>query len=280
MDATRPTKATPIEFDRQAGTATVFEQIIRSCLRHAAANAPLIRLDTPEACHQTRVGLRRTRSALWLFRAQLDRKKARKLSHTVRDVSQSLSSLRDWDVFVDETIPKIAKRDKGDWIARLGQAAEHKRQMLYEGFTLELPEPHVCELVATDDPFVPIATTAPDMLDRAYFAVRHDCRRVATPELRHDLRKTMKKLRYGIEFFGHLYETSDAKAVKNFLDACKEMQDVLGEINDAQTMLHLMRELGEVPDDWLHATESREHKAVDHLAKHITEFQMTRPFWD
>lgn len=280
MDVTRPVKATPIEFERGLATALVFERILRGCLRHAETNAKLIDRITPEACHQARVSLRRARSALWLFKDHLDKETRKPLDRAFRTVGRQLSPLRDWDVFVHETLPKLAKGEKAEWVGHLGDAAEAKRLSLYQDFHVDIPQPTYCQLLShlsTDHPFIPIATTASDMLDVAYFVVRVRSRRVATPVERHDLRKAMKKLRYGVEFFGQIY---DGKRVRAFLDRCKKMQDVLGEINDAQTVIHLLRELGDVPQDWQNGSEQREANAVDHLAKHITQFRDARPFWD
>ena len=273
------TKAVPIELDRTMGTGVVFEQTIGGCLRHAAANAPLINADTPEAVHQTRVGLRRTRSAIWLFRDHLDRKARKSVERTLRSVGRQLSPMRDWDVFVAETLPKLAKRTKPERVARLREAAEAKRLSVYHDAKIEIPQPPLCQmLIEGANPFVPISMTAPDMLDRAYYTVRRATRHVGTPAERHDLRKAMKKLRYGLEFLASLYE---GKAVKNFLDPCKQMQDILGEINDAQTMTHLLQELdGTVPAEWLSGAENREERAVDHLGKHLTVFRNAKPFWD
>ena len=273
------TKATPIEFDRTMGTGVVFEQIIGGCLRHAGANAPLIKADTPEAVHQTRVGLRRARSAIWLFKDHLDKKARKLLAPSLQSIGQQLGPVRDWDVFVAETLPKLARREKPERVTRLREAAEVKRVSAYQDLKVEIPEPPLCKMLAEGfEPFTPISTTAPDMLDRAYYTVRRASRHVDTPAQRHDLRKAMKKLRYGIEFFTSLY---DNKGVRNFLDPCKEMQGVLGEINDTQTMLHLLQELdGTVPSDWIADTEHRGGRAVDHLDKRITEFRAAKPFWD
>jgi len=279
MDVTRPTKATPIEFDREMSTHVVLHRIFGGCLHHAEVNAKLIDRVTPEACHQARVSLRRARSALWLFRDHLDKKIRKPLDRSLRTVGRQLSPLRDWDVFVHDTLPKLAKREKADWIGHLGEAAEAKRLSLYQEFHVDIPQPtsEVLSQLSAGYPFSMIGTAASDMLDVAYFVVRVRSRRVATPVERHDLRKAMKKLRYGVEFFSRLY---DSKRVRAFLDHCKAMQDVLGEINDAQTVIHLLQELGDVPKEWQGGTEQREAKAVDHLAKHISRFRDARPFWD
>jgi hypothetical protein len=51
---------------------------------------------------------------------------------------------------------------------------------------------------------------------------------LSVPE-RHEMRKAMKKMRYGIEFFGSLYPKD---AVKPFLKRMKKLQDIFGYLND------------------------------------------------
>jgi len=86
--------------DKAAGAA--FESILKSLAEAIAANlhATMASVD-PEGPHQLRVALRRFRSALRLFADILDRKLARDLNATARDIGRSVSALRDSDVLTE-----------------------------------------------------------------------------------------------------------------------------------------------------------------------------------
>jgi CHAD domain-containing protein len=131
-----------------------------------------------------------------------------------------------------------------------------------------------------------IETTAPELLDAQYFLVRQAFRHIDTPDKRHALRKAMKKLRYGVEFLGALYE---GKAVRAFLDHCKDTQEVLGKMNDAITMIRLLTELQQdaeidatqsvfaIPMEW---AKHHQDKAEAQVAATYADFKAAKPFWD
>jgi CHAD domain-containing protein len=60
------------------------------------------------------------------------------------------------------------------------------------------------------------------------------------PERLHDLRKTTKKLRYLFECFGSLFPAKERKA---FVTQLKDLQDNLGEHQDAEVHLDQLRAL-------------------------------------
>jgi CHAD domain-containing protein len=59
-----------------------------------------------------------------------------------------------------------------------------------------------------------------------------------TAEQRHKLRKELKKLRYGVEFFSSLFP---AKRVDPFLKRLKKLQTVFGDLNDAVTIRAILK---------------------------------------
>ncbi len=104
------------------------------------------------------------------------------------------------------------------------------------------------------------------------------------PEL-HELRKAIKNLRYGIEFLTPLYS---ARKVKTALKPCRELQDLLGRVNDGAgserlTELLLAASSGSGLADavaeirkW---AERRGEKAHDHLLKPWQKLREAAPFW-
>jgi CHAD domain-containing protein len=55
-------------------------------------------------------------------------------------------------------------------------------------------------------------------------------------EERHEMRKSLKRLRYNLEFFGSLYK---AKDVRQFVKELRKLQDVFGYVNDVVTASQL-----------------------------------------
>lgn len=283
MLSDRPTKATSIGLRRTMGADAAFSHIVEACLRHAALNAELIQPDVPEAVHQTRIGLRRTRSALALFKPFLKRKPRKQFDEALRTAGQWLAKARDWDVFHEETLPKLAKRFPDLPVASLQEATNGQRRRAYEFDRSEIVNiTRVRPTVMITGAESPIESIAADLLDRQYFIVRRAFRHLDTSEQRHALRKAMKKLRYSTEFLVDLYDPKDVQA---FLGHCKETQDVLGKMNDAHTMIGLLTELQDADD--LHSAlviplewaRRREDKADLNLAATMSEFRAAKPFW-
>ncbi len=87
-----------------------------------------------------------------------------------------------------------------------------------------------------------LADLVPQLLDKLAAKVDRRGDRIedrSSGEL-HALRKSLKKLRYGIDFVESLYPK---KSVKAYLRKCKKLQDCLGAINDAATAIRLTQQL-------------------------------------
>src|SRR5262249_40350159 len=79
-----------------------------------ASNAPgLLADDDVEWVHQMRIGTRRLRSCLRLVTRLAPSGELRRLVGDVKWLAQTLGVARDWDVFVGETLPPLAK-----WVAQ------------------------------------------------------------------------------------------------------------------------------------------------------------------
>ena len=104
----RPRKAGPVAFPRRASVEQGMRRILAGCLEHAQANAQgFLDSDDPEYLHQLRVGMRRFKSALKLFRGLVALPP--ELQHLLDEESTLLGSARDADVLLLTTLPKIAK---------------------------------------------------------------------------------------------------------------------------------------------------------------------------
>jgi triphosphatase len=88
-----------------------------------------------------------------------------------------------------------------------------------------------------------IADLAPKLVVRLEHKVLrrgHNIDQRSDDEL-HALRKSLKKLRYGVEFLGPTFR---AKWVKRYLRCCKKLLKQLGALNDAVVVLAMAKRLG------------------------------------
>jgi CHAD domain-containing protein len=89
----------------------------------------------------------------------------------------------------------------------------------------------------------PLSNVASKLEKRLERKVRRRGRHIGqrSEEDLHDLRKALKKLRYGVEFLTPLHQEDQ---VKSYLHHCKLLQEQLGAINDAAMAVTLAERLG------------------------------------
>jgi len=253
-------KAAELNFAPDVPTAEAFVLIIRSILSHIMANLAAARAGDVEGVHQLRIAIRRMRAALVLFRPLLQRETAAGLGAELRRAGQVLGHARDWDVFLPGTLTAAAKHAaQPDWLDLLRTQAELRRAAAHSDLRQELDGPAFTGLLlgiagwiedgAADSAVLgderlrhPVAEIGPELIGRLARKVasrgrHHDD---ASDKALHELRKSIKKLRYGFEFFAPLFP---GKRVRAAVDACKDLQDLLGHINDAAVTPDLARTL-------------------------------------
>lgn len=216
----------------------------------------------PEGAHQMRVGLRRLRSALSLFKCYLPLATQSAWREDLHWVGQTLGPARDWDVFAEnlEGMGQHLPPTPGLETGRLqveGLRARHYaavRRMLdsarFARFTLRLelwiaqrqwreglsPE----KRAALDAPVIDFAR---ERLAARHRRLRKQGRNLLDlpPEERHRARIEGKKMAYGARFFQALFP---ARAAKPYVQALSVLRDDLGVLNDGETASRLLDELG------------------------------------
>jgi CHAD domain-containing protein len=109
-------------------------------------------------------------------------------------------------------------------------------------------------------------------------------------EQRRRLRASLKKLRYGVDFFRGVYAAGSARPYLERIDA---LQESLGDMNDAAVSRRLLKALADDSsgDDssgkiksaakglnqWL---ERHVRRRADDLPDQWREFEKAKPFWD
>jgi len=241
-----------------------------ACLRTCAAEAVeqilvngngVLESDRPEFTHQLRVGLRRLRSALRLCRPACDGDELRGLSRELGEIGRVVGRLRNCDVLAAEVV-RPALADEGEPAAgeirrTLDARCRHER----EAARAALAAPALNRLLlrlallphglhrADGAPAMTGAELARIALRRAWKKARALGQRLDAldTEERHLLRKEMKVLRYGLEFFAPLLP---ARRTSALLRRLKALQDGLGYLNDVALATALPAMLpGDAGDD-------------------------------
>jgi triphosphatase len=243
---------------RTTSGAEALRAIVNAQLGHLLANQPAALSGDAEAVHQMRVAIRRLRAALTLFEPLLQPNTASCFQAALRRVGQVFGEARDWDVFVLQVLPD-ALSDVGaeHWCDLLRDPATARREAAHVHFAEEVLAPPFTALVLGLAAWIadadrlgdaalrrPIEALYPRLLDRLAGKVGRRGRRIRhrSDSERHALRKSLKKLRYGIDY---LETVLPRKAAKSYLRKCKKVQGILGDINDAVTAVALADHLGD-----------------------------------
>ncbi len=249
----KPRNAQVVDLSKGITSEQAAQQVLRECAVQIADNINVVRqLPVPEGPHQLRIGLRRLRSALLIFRPLLDSPAAKLLGSEARWLGQQVGRLRDLDVIIKDIIHNEAKAHPEvsgfDMLSEsLNKQAEEVRQQLrdllvgprVQSFLFDLMKfvetrgwIKVRDVDQTSKLAIPIIDLAATALDKRWHRASKCAKDIQTlsVEERHSLRKELKKLRYAVEFLSPLYQ---AKKVKPFLANLKSLQDVFGDLNDA-----------------------------------------------
>ncbi len=266
---TVPAKAELPEARADAPARAHLARVVAACQRavlldaHAlyasreAAAADERAVDT-EFVHQARVAVRRMRSALRTFRPVFGKRRFETINATLREIGQVFGGARDWDVFCDETLARIARivgDDDAGKVAMLALREEARRQRHDAHARLfdYLHSPSAGSDAIAIERFLlrfdesggrPLGELAPRWLDEHQRRVVDRARRIAAldDEARHRLRIDVKRLRYALDLLDAMYDGDD---VRRYRKALSELQDELGELNDAVVAQRLMQAMGD-----------------------------------
>jgi triphosphatase len=228
-----------------------------SCLHHFAANRDAVAGGEPEGVHQMRVGLRRFRAALSLFKELVEQPDAKHIKGELKWLTEELGPARDLDVLLKEGVKRLeheepearevaalendlkTRRRAGFARAKAAVESERYRKLLLEcafwlaggdWFTSRDPLAVARRGTSTSDfAATEIARRTGKIIKRSKKLEALNTRR------RHKLRIAIKKVRYACEFFASLYEGRKAeRRRKKFTATLKGLQSGLGRLNDIQ----------------------------------------------
>lgn len=228
--------------------------IARLCIGQIAANRPVILEtggDTVEGVHQMRVGVRRLRSAINLFRPLLKPALATRITAELKDLAAQLGPVRDADVFqeiiLDPALAQLPGHPGLEWLKR---DLESKRAELLGGALQAIGGQRFSDLMLTllDWSETGVSEGEGDLKSFAIQALEKRHRKLMKagrdflnldPTQRHQLRIRGKKMRYAAEFLHTLF--GDAKA-RRYLESLTNLVDVLGHLNDIAVARQVLEE--------------------------------------
>ncbi|MET0249192.1 MAG: CHAD domain-containing protein [Sphingobium sp.] len=235
-------KAAGIALHPGMSVSDAFGAIAHGCVRQFRLNEDILLESGGRApLHQARVGLRRLRSAMSLFKPLIapDAKGA-PIAQGLRDLAAALGEVRDLDVL----IPRLADEHRARAEEVRKQAFERAQAALQStearGLMLDLAEwlaigdwrrrPADAALAEGD-----AAAFASALLERRRKALKRAGKHLAKLDdgARHAVRIKAKKLRYATEFFAGLFpKDKQQKRQAKFARAVAELQNALGKLND------------------------------------------------
>lgn len=246
-------------FGRASTGQEAFAAIVLHALDDIRCNLGPASAGDVEGIHELRVALRRLRAALHLFSPLLPSHPRHAFDHDLQQLGKCVGTARDWDVFATETLEHARKSLDPQHHATLCRLSETRRAAAQADTRERLARTDTTELfdrVAAYPTLAavaaprsvrrslhrPVADLAPPLIRRLY---RKTCRRGRRPgraddERLHALRKSIKTLRYGIEFLAPLY---DQKVSARYLKAARQAQTQLGRANDARGIPQLAQGL-------------------------------------
>lgn len=284
-------RAELVVLDPTMSAAEAFATVADECVEHWRTNESRLRTTrSVRHLHQTRVGIRRLRSAFSLFGPLTHQVPGAVLvAHRLRALAMAFGPARDLDVLL---IGPLGERLDDAQRARLME----DRETAYDAVLAILHSPEWAATRSDLDALLAGSAGWPEggpVRDLARAALEKRSRRVVgtldrlpsmTPADRHRVRIEAKKLRYGCEFFSALFPAREPRVVVDEEGTVRtgalahawlveEVQTALGALNDHATADALLHRVGESAP----AVDAEELLAEGIAA--VERLAAVEPFW-
>jgi len=228
----------------------------------------LTQRDDADDVHALRIAIRQLRARLWIFVPLLPQRVSERWKTWLRDLARAASPVRDWDVFLAETLQPALEREPGDPTLALlcASASDHRaaaRETMLDKVrsfcTRPLPRMHADLLHVArlgTAPSARLGRFAEGRLDKpartwrrkwkALAEPRDDDQELADLKPMHKLRIAGKRLRYAIEALG---EALPPRYRERLLRKLVKRQGRLGRRLDGSIARRLLCECLEVPGE-------------------------------
>jgi inorganic triphosphatase YgiF len=264
-----PVQADTVSLDRKGTTEQALIRILWDCFQQIRANeSAILHTEDVEAVHQMRIGIRRLRSCINAFAAVVSKRIKPPFQAEINALAQLLGDCRDWDVFTTEHLQLVLTHlPPGHPVHDLAAAAETKRQACYGELRPFIHSRSYNRLMLQLAAFIALRAwrhgldkeetarlerslpkTAHIILDRNHKRIVKRAQGVKdqnVPVL-HRLRIECKKQRYAVEFFASILPRKPARRYRN---ALRNLQDILGYLNDSVVIDALLTQLDRQPGE-------------------------------
>lgn len=248
-------KAQYVQLTKSMNVKDTLQALIWTCLQHLQANVPgAIRKLDKEYLHQVRVALRRLRVVLAMTAKMHDDVELNSLREEVAELTVVLGRLREWDVFVTQTLVPISTRlSQHAGLTELIKASETMRVQHHVSVERKLNSSDFQRLLLHfglwmfggywqqifESP-LSLSDFARRMLDKRSLQITKLGPLINSRDDRqlHQFRIACKKLRYSVEMFGTLFGQA-----KHYLAALADLQEITGTLNDISVALGLLQQL-------------------------------------
>ncbi|MBA2770535.1 MAG: CHAD domain-containing protein, partial [Sphingomonas sp.] len=232
-------KAGPVAVNKGMTIAEAFTVIAGACIKHYRLNEPLVMArGDGSALHQSRVAMRRLRSAFTLFRPALRDAHYDRLREELRWFTSQLGDARNLDVYLERELAdeqrRALMRDREHAYRRVIESMESQR---LRALMLDLVGwVAVGDWLSGPQALRPIARFAEKRLDKLWVTIAGPAADIAVMDEfdRHELRIQVKKMRYAVEFLRGVFPGA-TKNQKRFAAQVEALQEALGKLNDLAT---------------------------------------------
>jgi CHAD domain-containing protein len=215
----------------------------------------------PEALHDLRVAVRRTRSLQRELKTVFPPDDLKHFRAEFRWLQQVTGPTRDLDVYLLEfgeftaALPEAQRQDLGLLRELLEERRVEERSRMerhlesartgalvrdWAAVLAALPELPVGDRPKAVEPIADVAARRIDRVYRQMVRMGKPIRDTSPPEALHDMRKKGKELRYLLEFFSPLFPRD---VIKPMVKTLKALQDTLGRFQDREVHAAMVREL-------------------------------------
>lgn len=239
--------ASPLQLKQKDSTDCALKQIVNNALQHLLPNATAIAAEqyNSEHVHQTRVAIRRLRSALRVF-SDWSTDADPEWQEQLRTLFRQLGSTRDRDALSEGLLPRL--QQAGAPFVQLPDAPEDNSIPIEESLrSLESVNLILALLQFVHQPCATKQKTQlkKDIAKKLQKLHQQICKDAdhfleLDIESQHRTRKRVKRLRYCIEFIASLYP---GKELKNYLKDLKPAQESLGQFNDLNVAEAMFQDL-------------------------------------
>lgn len=238
--------AKPPKLHRKMKASDALSVIVQECLTQFQGNQDMVLYGKDiEGVHQTRIAIRRLRSALNVFGCVTSKQPCKDLLTELKWIAGILGDARDLDVLMTQTLPPLLKQLQNEpSLIELAKQARKQRLQAYADTREAMQTQRYQRLLLKIGDWLSnerwqtekienhhVNEVAQAILNKRYKQLKSIGKNLLKDEAaeRHATRIAAKKLRYAAEFFAGLYPPKKTKA---FMKSLSTLQDQLGALND------------------------------------------------